>query len=34
MSKAAQAKGISAVSISHVINGRNKTAGGYQWKRE
>ena len=34
MRDAAQAKGINAHSISHVINGRNKTAGGYQWKRE
>lgn len=34
MRDAAQAKGINATSIGHVINGRNKTAGGYTWKRE
>lgn len=34
MRDAAQAKGINAISIGHVINGRNKTAGGYTWKRE
>lgn len=33
MREAAQAKGVNAVSIGHVIHGRNKTAGGYTWKR-
>ena len=33
MKEAAKAKGVNAVSIGHVIHGRNKTAGGYTWKR-
>lgn len=34
MREAAKAKEVNWVSISHVINGRNKTAGGYTWKRQ
>jgi hypothetical protein len=33
MREAAKKKGVNAISIGHVINGRNKTAGGYTWKR-
>lgn len=32
--EAAKAKGVNKGSIGHVINGRNKTAGGYIWAKE
>lgn len=34
MADAERMKGINRHSIGHVINGRNKTAGGYTWKQE
>lgn len=34
MADAERMKGIDRHSISHVINGRNKTAGGYTWKQK
>jgi len=33
MRDAGRAKGVNPVSIGHVLAGRNKTAGGYTWKK-
>lgn len=34
MREASKQKGVNAISIGHCLAGRNKTAGGFTWKRE